>query len=1398
MNSSKAVRERFRDNRLRVQRRLAALGIAVLKICSDLGLSWPASIFIKFLEVSNVKETRVESVRNRIFGRQVSETSKSPLGDLLHISNLLPNNGTDGTGDFEALKRFRTVHIFIETKSPIPDFLAEPKYGHLNIIVYSFADQTKAIEKLGLSARTTYKPLRDRFNEISPEGVELFEYSRKLADNIYTALKNRPSSVFEGLSERQREVLTLGIDGRISARLSLAACYREGMLEVPKSDAILFLALTNTFISNGWDCFSPVMPERRSFVAFTTPKSNIRKKLIATFKHQLAKDTTSNHVKKIPIVNDAEIDKIYTHFNSSFSVLEKSSGRLIENINSKFPNGKALLIAYAESSANYKLSVKELAQEAISRNSRDKDGEVGYPILLHCSGSADQSVVPDLRLVFGEESFFPTNLSRLAPLISENMMTRQQIATLLAWLRKEIAEVTIWKDIDIFPLISNALGKFFVEQIYWSFAGYSYGHSMSNNLNIEGTLAMPSRHWLIRSVCAGVLDGSQGGRPLVDVQSLNILKHPKYRRPMANHATVIDHTAKNIYTSYFGLSNTDVSVVGAPQNDSLLRSLSELSREDILERFGIAPESQTIVLISQLQPFERMKRIVEPIGQLLKDHEGVELIIRMHPRETMERRVAYRQALQKYIERSKIHFSINDNALEVLKVADVCVTIYSNMAREAAIAGIPVITVNYLGWQPPIRLDAEGLAQPSPNPKKLKRNILASLDSDSSTDPETSSSYLLNNPHIKNGNAVSSIFSKLDDLKKKTTPIDLGVQKSMLSQEESDILSKAKDIKLIMTSDLRLADLPPIFRKDVQLTVFNSRSDPERGFLPKTAYVENGKYTKDVAQILDAAISRGNAWAQKCLDMFYDQLAEWPDVERRLKPLETSLWLRLRPAFLRQEMELANLQRGITSAQDILIVCGSNDKMMGFLCERALKTGHEKAKLLCLRIRKNLTYDLLMYDEFYEDADLRERKPPQYISRRASDKSRIAITRWLKAMGRIDFGIPKDSKLLISSDWALKTVPDTVTPVYLALAKRGYSVTFSNIRADDLPRLQDSFNPTLKQSRKPSKTSFMTPLEILKLAPDISGRNLKNLSSIIQSALFEDQEFLTAAPNIQRVIVKSVDNLTKVSLREHAMWLYYCQQYFSRNSHAVSLASPGRQWHAEIAHQMAMESGGLAMTLQNAYMTGGYTYTKPTGNYISAIDQWSKKVFMESYDVPEEQIHVTSTPRFDYLAELLKRDSNQAREALSIDADAKVVFFAAQIGLGLEAETIIREMAKITDIDGQSVIGLVKLHPRTPIADISRYERFANDENTQHKVSIHHEGNIADFLLASDIVITAYSNVGIEAAILGKPLIVAKLSDAPLPLPMDEFNIGYVAKNGREGLGVGGGSHFIVTDNYGI
>lgn len=1366
----------FKASVVRLKRAFFASCIAVLSFCSLKGLGFIPKSITWFLRKLNIQEARLDSVNARIYGEASSSAKTSDSRDIVHLETVLKDKSYNQKKSLAKLKAYRTVHIFIEASASLPEFLASNELSHLNFIIYSFNDQSSAIETLGLTERTQYRPLRDRFNEISPEGIALFEFCKFLGCTIFDVLEKHPSGSFGGLTERQKEVMALGLDGRISARLSLAACFREGIVEVPSTDAILFLALTETYISNGWDFYKGAMSSKNSFVLFTAPKVSHRDKLTSRYISRITSDVQEAGLVKDGdknVVSTSKADELMQDLGNSFRKINMSTDRLVKSLSVRLNVSPCTIIAHAESATNYKVTVEELARKALKRQA---DGQENTPVLLHCSGSVDKTVVPRLMQDNSLDNFISLDFAALAPVITESMITRAQSAILIEWIRTQIGDSAKWQDVDIYPIIFNSLGKFFIEQIHWITAGYSFGEALSNTIKIDGTLAMPSRHWLIRSVCAGILDGPQGSRPLIDVQSLNILRHPKYRRPMSNHCTVIDMTARNIYRDYFGIPETQISVVGAPQNDSLQRNLAQLDRSLIAARMNIFAHKKTVVFVSQLQPFERMRRIIEPLGALLRENDELQLVIRMHPRETVERQLNYREALSHYVDDKRINISIDEPAIEILKIADVCVTIYSNMAREAAIAGIPVITVNYLGWEPPIRLDAEGLATPSPTAKKLKRNVIDALNLVDSVGRGQASDYMTANPHILKGNSVEQIFKKFDSLK--TANIDSQFMPVIedTAIEGMELLDNQDSIDLVMTADNRVADLPPLFKREHALTIYNTRSDSERGFLPSSAIVDSGKFSKDTAETMEAAIARGNQWAQRCLDVAYDAIKEWDEVHAFLKPLEYSFWLRLRPRLLRPEMELTNINRGINGGGQCLVICSGSSLMLEALLNRALKAGRDAKNIIILHIHKNLTYDIMTSEDFIQNVKHVYPKAPREVSDTLNKKTRDGIRRWLKSMRRVKFSQPKAPRLLITSDWALKTVPSTVTPVILAVETMGVSANFSNVRPDDLPTIREAFK---KRRGKIKRIDYLTPTQLGVELPQPQGRHLKTLTYIWQNALLDDAEYKLAPPNIQRLMMKSMDTLARIWLSENFIWEHYCRQWLN-DSGAVSLASPGRQWHAEIAHQVSEENGGLAMTLQNAYMTGGYTYTKPTGNYVSAIDQWSKDVFMDAYDVPEENIYVTSTPRFDYLAELSKKDPVDARRVLSVDKETQVVFFAAQIGLEQEAEIIIRQLANMKDFNGKPVMGLVKLHPRTPLADVQRYENYATRENSEHNVVIHHEGEIANFLLASDVVITAYSNVGIEAAILRKPLIIAKLTEAPLPLPMDEFKIGYVAKSGAD------------------
>ena len=590
----------FKSYVIRGKRGFYAACIAFLVFCHKRGLSIFPRAVIWGLKKRNINETRLDSIKSRIYGYNLTPATTSSSEDVIHLETIMTDKFYNRDVSHDRLKAFRTIHIFLETSASIPEFLTSDEFSHVNFVIYAFNDQSGYIETLGIADRTRYRPLRDRFNEISPEGIQLFDFCKSLANTVFSVLEKHNSDSFKGLTKRQREVMTLGLDGRISARLSLAACYREGFAEVPSTDAILFLAVTGTYAVNGWDFYKKVLPPRRSFVLFTTSKLKHREKLTAEYVKTVLRRRVKFKTKVKPNEAPAELtlkaDKLINEMSDAFSKTNDTAQRLSSSLGVRLGGSSCTLIAHAEASSNYKVSVEELSREAIDRHS---DGQKSTPVLLHCSGSVDKFITPKLLETTDHENFVSLDFSSLAPIISDNMMTRADSVALIDWIETQVGGEAEWMEANIFPIIVTSLAKFFIEQVHWISAGYSFGSALSESVDIDGTLAMPTRHWLIRSVCAGILDGPQGGQPLIDVQSMNILRHPKYRNPMANHCSVIDNTAQNIYRDYFGIPDSQISVVGAPQNDSLQRNLAMLDRRLIAERMNVHPGKKTIVLISQ-------------------------------------------------------------------------------------------------------------------------------------------------------------------------------------------------------------------------------------------------------------------------------------------------------------------------------------------------------------------------------------------------------------------------------------------------------------------------------------------------------------------------------------------------------------------------------------------------------------------------------------------------------------------------------------------------------------------------------------------------------------------------------------------------------------------------------
>ncbi len=1289
-----------------------------MSICHRNGLGFLPRLIFRILKSLKFPSPRLNRLQSRVFGDD-PRIIPMKIEQWALITELGNEDSTH-----EHIKKLKTLHVFVDSGASLPSCLSSSVLSHVKFEIYAFSDQSKAIAILGLKNRTGYKSLRDRYNEFSQEGRKMFEDCRDLAAHVVDLLVQSPIGNILASSASLREVIGLRLDDRMSSRLSHMACIKTAMEQVPEEDGILYIPANAGDIEMTRPYLEPAWHSKTCFVA-------------------IANETA-------PIKNDIDIGAAFAKLTSGFEAISKAALHLTKNIKTSLNEAPGVLLLHSDVTQDYKLATEALAIEAARRREMNE----AVPVLIYCAGREDRTIIPELARSTGNNDHVAASFTVFSPAVSQNLLTRSESNNIVQGLSKGITEVIMFQGTDVTSVAMNTLAKFLDEALLWSVAGYHFGMQASQSLNLEGCLAVSSGHWLVRSVCAGVRDAANPKILVIDVQTLNILEHPKYRRPLADHMTVIDGRTQAIYASYFGVPKKSISVVGAPQNDKLQQEVKARGKFAIRKRLGINTGKTVIVLISQLQPLERMRRIIEPLGELLRDNQNFELVIRMHRRETHERQQYYADILKAFIPVNSIRFSVEDSAIDVLAVADLCVTIYSNMAREAAIVGIPVITVNYLDWEPPLRLDLEGLARPSMNPMALKANILNAVEN--KTKPILND-YLKANPHILRGDAACQIFTALDGLRRNCG--------------KSNVFGNFKSLNVIMTSDNIVADLPSIFKNGGDLRVFNINPGEGRGFLPPQAGIEDGAFNQKRLKKFSGAIKRGNKWTSLTLDTSLDGLANWPEIHDILALHSYPLWLRMRPDFILSERELSLWREGLQAESEGLIICAEKPAIITYLIQQALEYNRELDDIFIVQMQSNLRHSVLSAADYLAIPSLPIKYKSRDITEASLTKLRADMSSWLTAIKAVTFDLPPGPRILLTTDWSLKTVPPTVLPILTRLKSKNTAITFAAINAAGKP---DITSKALANTAFAGQDS-LTPHHLAKTAPKLPLQSQKLLTDFWYNALITHKGFLEASPEIQAQMLASIDELAREGLPESLIWEQYCKQWFEGVS-SVSIACPGRQWHTYIAHDIAEQHKQNSLTLQNAYMMAGYTYTKPTGRYITAIDSWSKSIFFNNYKVLKRNIEVTSSPRFDYLADVASMDTQISRQKLGLNSTDYVVVFAAQIGLETDTRAIMRILAAMKPVNGRKRVGLVKLHPRTSQHAVSRYLNLAaslNDDANTLKVT--QDGDIKDFLAASDVVVTVYSNVGIEAAIAGKDLIIAKFDPEPLPLPLDTFDIGYVA-----------------------
>jgi UDP-N-acetylglucosamine 2-epimerase len=191
------------------------------------------------------------------------------------------------------------------------------------------------------------------------------------------------------------------------------------------------------------------------------------------------------------------------------------------------------------------------------------------------------------------------------------------------------------------------------------------------------------------------------------------------------------------------------------------------------------------------------------------------------------------------------------------------------------------------------------------------------------------------------------------------------------------------------------------------------------------------------------------------------------------------------------------------------------------------------------------------------------------------------------------------------------------------------------------------------------------------------------------------------------------------------------------------------RWWVGLSFVLAARARGIPTLC----VVDGLTYDGAVWWWIAADtvavagEQWPRILVREGVD--PSRIVQTGQPRFDGLCAHRSRAAvTAARSELGLQRDATYALFAAQPGQ--TPEFLRRVVDAILAADGVKV--LLRPHPSQPLDAFSGF-----GETGSEQVVLVPRPPVQRLLAASDIVVTEYSTVGAEAAILGIPVVSALL-----------------------------------------
>lgn len=220
--------------------------------------------------------------------------------------------------------------------------------------------------------------------------------------------------------------------------------------------------------------------------------------------------------------------------------------------------------------------------------------------------------------------------------------------------------------------------------------------------------------------------------------------------------------------------------------------------------------------------------------------------------------------------------------------------------------------------------------------------------------------------------------------------------------------------------------------------------------------------------------------------------------------------------------------------------------------------------------------------------------------------------------------------------------------------------------------------------------------------------------------------------------------------------------FFESRSVSSLLTIPGRAPVSRAITMIAKGSGVRTVDVQAFFISSMPRYKGSLADSYCAITRDQLDLYRSYHQREAEQrlYQIGSLMMDNQLSAVLNETMESTRSEYGIALDKFVIFFAEQHGDGGYSFDIAENL--ISSLPASMYL-IIKLHPRSPIGAVNNLVSVVGRHGKSSQVLVTQSGHLYKLIVASDVVVTQFSNVGLEAAVLRKKVLSVLISgDEPV------------------------------------